>query len=333
MTQIDGGLRAPSVSAVLLLDGIGETDPKRMLGPVHAWIAAAGDKLSEPEAFVDERGARNIVAQGRTMFLHAREVPEIVSHDLLRGALANPLLGVFFPTAEAVADGHSAHVVLTVGPGEYGDDDEPAEPAALGPDTMLPLLRVLKKFCGGYVQNKFPLAALWTQSGVFRGGADFAQFALQHADGPNSEVELFVDVIPYEVVDGEGRSWFGAVTNGATAVIGREVEVAPAQVALDWVLDRVLQYVASVMDAPNVKREAFRMAQDEALIVSDAPADDRFPLGRTVLTVEQAPASAMPAPATPAAPPVAVAAPPLDAHAAILPAGDPSRRSAFGRRA
>ena len=107
-----------------------------------------------------------------------------------------------------------------------------------------------------------------------------------------AETELFVKAVPYSSA-AETGAVYGAVTNGASNVIGREVELAEAPVPAAWAVDRLLQFVEKARSGVPAAGEALRFQSDEIVLVHDEPETPAFPNGHMRLTVEKLPDGSM----------------------------------------
>ena len=201
-------------------------------------------------------------------------------------ALAHPFIETVFPAARPIVEGHAAHVRIVVAGGHAGNaaahpDVDSLDLDDFGPDAVLPRLRILRAAANAYAGQRFPLAVHWCQSDHLLAGPDYVQLAEKGA-----ETELFVKAIPYS---GSGGATYGAISNGATSVIGREVELAEAAVPPAWAVDRLLQFVEKARAEVPLAGQALRFPSDEIVLVHDEPESRMFPLGHLRLTVEKLP--------------------------------------------
>ena len=254
--------------------------------------------LNEAEEVEDERfefaeGGTDVrfVLQGERHHVIVEDAAEPATASTFAAALGHPFIDTTFPAARAIAEGHGAHVRIVVGGGDATKatetDLDALELADFEPGAMLPRLRLLRAAAHAYSKQRFPLAVHWCQCDNLLAGPDFVQMAERGA-----ETELFVKAVPYSSA-AETGAVYGAVTNGASNVIGREVELAEAPVPAAWAVDRLLQFVEKARSGVPAAGEALRFQSDEIVLVHDEPETPAFPNGHMRLTVEKLPDGSM----------------------------------------
>ena len=269
------GAAEPAVATTFLHDLNAATD--------ESFVFAAGEAS-------DDR----FTLQGEAHHVVVERVDAPVDAEAFASALAHPFLPAVFPAAQPIVTGHRAHARIVVSGGEARDGDPAAvdateiEMADFEPERMLPRLRLLRAAGAAYARQHFPLAVHWCQCDNLLAGPDFVQMAEREA-----ETELFVKPVPFS----EGDGAFGAVTWGASNLIGREVELAEAPMPAAWAADRLLQFVEQARTKPPAAGAALRFPDDEILLVHEVERCETFPGGRLRLTVEKLPGGAAEAPA------------------------------------
>ena len=257
------------------------------------FLHALNDALKEEGEtfeFADERMDDGFVFRGGRFTVVVTEAETALPRNALGSALAHPFMDAVFPAGRAIALGHAAHARVTVLGNSPGANIEPdtdeIDESDFEPDAMLPRLRLLRTAANAFAKQRFPLAVHWEPCDHLMAGPDFVQLAERGA-----ETELFVKAVPYST-DPEGGRAYGAVTNGAASVIGREVELAEAPVEASWAAHTLLQFVEQARSAVPAAGQALRFPNDEIILVHDEPASELSPAGHVRLTVEKLPGSA-----------------------------------------
>ena len=311
----------PFVEAVLLCRGPETVETLPFLKDLNELAQPLGQRFAfEPGAKPDGEG-EVAVFQSDDYHVVVREIAAPAGPFTFASALEDPCLPVLFPTAQAVVDGHAEHVSVRVNRGPWNGGDGELDLDDFLPPAMLPKLRLLKMACGAYARSRFPIALYWTPADSLMAGPNFMQFVVE--DG---ETELFVRPVPFSSGTDTEVPQVGAVTLGATPVIGCEVELAEAPVPVAWAVQQLLAFVTHAGDGLPPEGATLRSG-NALLIVHHEEASDRYPFGRVRLSVEKLPARAVVD-----APPVVPE--PLPApHAAPAVEDVPRRaKAAFGRR-
>lgn len=250
---------------------------------LHA-LNEACEPLGERFSFAEDGDDACWVLDGGSARVVVEAPGEAAPQERFERSLQHPFLDAVFPAGKAIVKGHRDHVRITV-VGAGVDTAEIGEPGPrdLEPEAMLPRLRLLRAATQAYTAQRFPLAVHWGQCDNLLAGPDFVQMAERGA-----ETELFVTAVPYSSQAETGAA-YGAVTNGAVNVIGREVELAEAPVAPAWAADRLLQFVEKARSGVPNAGEALRFPTDEILLVHEAEATSECPDGHLRLTVEKLP--------------------------------------------
>ena len=284
-TKSDQSRAGVPVSAVLLYRSHDAAVATTFL---HALNDAVKD-LGEVFEFADEQGADSFVFHGRDHTIVVSENEGALPRGILDGALAHPFIDAVFPAGRAIALGHAAHANVTVLGGQADANVEP-NPETLDnedfePKAMLPRLRLLRAAANALAKQRFPLAVHWVPCDQLMAGPDFVQLAERGA-----ETELFVKAVPYST-QAQDCTAYGAVTNGAASVIGREVELVEAPVEASWAANTLLQFVEKARSGVPAAGQALRFPSDEIVLVHEEPASEMAPAGHLRLTVEKLPGS------------------------------------------
>lgn len=317
----------PLVEAVLLCRGPEpvETLPflrdlNDLAQPLGQRFAYEVDAKPEDEA---QSGAEVAVFQSDDYHVIVREVAAPASPFPFQPALADPCLPALFPTAQAVVDGHQEHVILQVNRGAWDGAAGDLDLDDFLPPAMLPKLRLLKAAGGAYARNRFPIAVHWLPADNLMAGPNFMQFVVEEG-----ETELFVHALPFSSGQAaDGTPLVGAVTVGATQVIGREVEVDEAPVPMAWAVQQALAFVTYATDGMPADGETLRSG-NAIMTARHVQPSERFPFGHLRLSVEKPPertvVDAPPLVPAPVAAPEPVPATPDDMRRRV--------KAAFGRR-
>ena len=316
----------PPVDATLLFARPETVELPGFVKNLNDFARPLGERFEHVEDLGIETDGEVAVFQGDRHHVIVREVEAALPLETFEAAMANPLMAVLFPTAGIVARQHTEHVSVTVGGGRW--DELPAEIVAedLLPDAMLTKMRLARAAAGAYARNRYPIAVHWKQSDSFMAGPNFTQHL--EKDAEEDETSLFVKAVPFSSSAPDAPiQTVGAITVGATNVIGCEVEVAEAPVTIAWAVEQALRFVSHSRDALPPAGTTVR-SEDALLMVHPCEPSPGFPLGHIRLTVEKMPQGAVQVVESPT-----VAAPSMEPALTDIVEEQPRRvRVGFGRR-
>ena len=311
----------PAVEAVLLCRGPEAVETLPFVKDLNELAQPLGQRFAHEDRAEPVGQGEIAIFQSDDFHVVVTELAEPRPGRTFASALADPCLPVLFPTAQAVVDDHAEHVVLRVNRGRWDGEAGDLELDDFLPPAMLPKLRLLKGACGAYARNRFPIAVHWLPSDNLMAGPNFMQFVVE-----GGETELFVKALPFASGRSiEGVVAVGAVTTGATQVIGREVELDEAPVDAAWAVQQALAFVDHAGN--GLPADGVTLRSGNALLTAhhEEPSE-RFPFGHVRLSVDKPPARAV------------IAAPPLEppmpepTPAPVLEDVPRRTRAAFGRR-